>query len=139
MRDANGMAQDSHLYVAVVIGIDAANERDPRAALGALMRPFGVYRLSDQVDGHWSFPHLKCAIICGRPGRFNDALTSHARQHLSVGQIATDARRQFNRDVRAHRRRWHRASPSPSPVLSPWVRARAPGSPAPAPEGSAGW
>ncbi len=63
MGDAYGVAQDSRLCVAVVIDVDAANELDQLGALGALMRPFGVYRLSHQVDRHWISPRLKCAKI----------------------------------------------------------------------------
>ncbi len=47
------------LGIAVVIDLDAANERDQLTALGALVCSFGVYRLSDQVDRHWIIPHLR--------------------------------------------------------------------------------
>ena len=52
MRDTDGVGENSRLGIAVVIHVDAANEGDQLTILGALMRSFGVYRLSDQVDRH---------------------------------------------------------------------------------------
>jgi hypothetical protein len=72
MGDADGVTQNSRLGVAVVIEVDAANELDQRATLGALMCPFGVYRLSDQVERHWIIPHLRYVKIPRlAPGRNN--------------------------------------------------------------------
>jgi hypothetical protein len=50
-----------------MIDVNAADELDQFARLGALMSPFGVYRLSNQVDGHWIFPHLRCVTIPHSP------------------------------------------------------------------------
>jgi hypothetical protein len=63
MRDADGVAQDSHLYFAVVIGTDAAKERYELVALGELVCSFGVYRLFNQVNVYSIIPHLRCVAI----------------------------------------------------------------------------
>jgi hypothetical protein len=63
VRDADGVAQGRFVGVAVTIDVDAADELYQLAGLGALMRPFGVYRLSDQVDSHWIIPNLRCVKI----------------------------------------------------------------------------
>ena len=47
MGDAHRLTKNNRLGIAIVIDVDAANERDQLAALGALMCLFGVYRLSD--------------------------------------------------------------------------------------------
>jgi hypothetical protein len=47
MGDAHRLTKNGRLGVTIVIDIDAANERDQLAALGALMCLFSVYRLSD--------------------------------------------------------------------------------------------
>jgi hypothetical protein len=95
MRDADGVAQYSRLGVAV-IDVDASNEGDQLAVLGAFMGSLGVYRISDQVDGYWIIPHLRYAEIphltsedknFPAPGmRDNPSLLAALRQAFGSGE-----------------------------------------------------
>ena len=72
MGYADGVAKDSRIGVSFAIDVDAANEWDQLAGLGALMRPSGVNRLPDQVDCQWIIPHFRFAKIAQTaPGRKN--------------------------------------------------------------------
>ena len=73
----------SRLGVAVVIDVDASNEGDQLAVLGAFMGSLGVYRLSDQVDRHWIIPHLRCAIIPHPTSRSKNFPASEMRDNPS--------------------------------------------------------
>jgi hypothetical protein len=60
MGDADVVPQGRFVGVTVTIDVDAADELHQLAGLGTLMRPFGVYRLSDQVDSRRIIPNLRC-------------------------------------------------------------------------------
>jgi hypothetical protein len=60
------------------------NEQDQLAALGALMRSFGIYRLSDEVDGHWIISLIRNLIGCASYRRLLAKFRPKARQPFHV-------------------------------------------------------
>lgn len=63
MRNTDRMAEDRRLDVPVVIDVNPAHELDQLTGLRALMRAFGVNRLTDQMKSHGIISHLRCVLI----------------------------------------------------------------------------
>ena len=63
MRNTDRMAEYSRLDVPLVIDVNPAHELDQLTGLRALMRPFGVNCLTDQMKSHGIISHLRCALI----------------------------------------------------------------------------
>ena len=63
VRDPDCMADDRRLDIPFMVDVDAAHELDQLTGLRALMRPFSVYRFTDQMKNHRIVSHLRCALI----------------------------------------------------------------------------
>jgi hypothetical protein len=73
------MAEDNGLYIGRCIDIHAADELYKIAGLSPSVSASSIDRFADEMNGHWTFPHMRCAKVLQRMTGVNDYRMFHIR------------------------------------------------------------